>query len=347
MATSLGHYGVSLGAGQLEQAVASADVLLVDDVLLGQLPQTTSTVIAVKGAEDTKTLAGCERVILALRAAGVRRGDHLVAIGGGAVQDVATFVADVYMRGIAWSYVPSTLMAMVDSCIGGKSSINVGEVKNLVGGIYPPRHVYVDPMFLGSLSPAALASGFAEAAKIAFCRSAAAFTGYLERYSAFADDPTELIHHVLLAKKWFIEIDEHDRAERRLLNFGHTFGHALEAATDHALPHGLAVAVGVLCATAHPLAARNEATIALGRHCTELIGLAGDLVPAAVAGYDPGVFERALRSDKKHSAGWFHLILPAEAGGVAEVRLRSDDAGWASVAEATRRTIDTLRSELP
>lgn len=347
MATSHGHYGVSLGTGQLAQAAASADVLLVDDVLVGQLPQTSSTVIAVKGAEDTKTLAGCERVILALRAAGVRRGDHLLAIGGGAVQDVATFVADIYMRGIAWSYAPSTLMAMVDSCIGGKSSINVGEVKNLVGGIYPPRHVYVDPRFLGSLSPAALGSGFAEAAKIAFCRNEAAFTGYLERYAAFADDPTALIHHVLLAKKWFIEIDEHDRAERRLLNFGHTFGHALEAATNHALPHGLAVAVGVLCATAHPLAARNDATIELARHYTELIASAGDLVPAAVAGYDNVVFERSFRSDKKHSAGWFHLILPAEPGGVAEVRLRSDDDGWASVAEATQRTLDTLGSELP
>ncbi len=347
VAASGSNYLVSLGPGQLAEAVASATVLLVDDALLDQLPPTARSVIAVAGNEEAKTLAGCERVILAMRGVGVRRDDHLLAIGGGAVQDVATFVADIYMRGLRWSYAPSTLMAMADSCIGGKSSINVGEVKNLVGGIYPPQRVFVDPVFLGSLSPAALASGFAEAAKIAFCRSKETFAGYLERYAAFADDPTALIHHVLLAKKWFIEIDEHDRRERRLLNFGHTFGHALEAATSHTLPHGLAIAVGVLCALAHPLAARNAATLALDRHCRELIALAGDLVPHALAGYDQAVFARAFRSDKKHATGWFHLILPADGGGVVEIVLPSDDAAWAAIDTATHLTLDTLRRQLP
>ncbi|WP_448629983.1 3-dehydroquinate synthase [Cellulomonas soli] len=187
-----------------------------------------------------------------MREAGVRRGDHVVAVGGGVIQDLATFVTDVYMRGLPWSYVPTTLMAMADSCIGGKSSINVGDVKNLVGGIYPPSAVVVDPDFLASLSATARAAGFSEAAKIAFCRGPETFDGYLAAYDGFEGDPDALIDLVLRAKRWFVEIDEHDRKERRLLNFGHTFGHALEVAVDHRISHGLAVAFGVLCATRHP-----------------------------------------------------------------------------------------------
>lgn len=340
--SSTGSYDVRIGAGQFRDAVASAALVVVDEALVDRVPATGVPVLAVPAGEETKTLAGCENLILRMRDAGVRRGDHVVAVGGGVIQDLATFVTDVYMRGLPWSYVPTTLMAMADSCIGGKSSINVGDVKNLVGGIYPPTAVVVDPEFLTTLSPTARAAGFSEAAKISFCRGPEAFEGYLAAYERFGSEPEALIDLVLRSKRWFVEIDEHDRKERRLLNFGHTFGHALEVAVDHEISHGLGVAVGVLCATQHPSAGTGPQIEQLAAHCRALLASA-DGVGEALARFDPERYERAFRADKKHGADGFHLILPAEGGGVKEVRTGSTAQDWDLVLALTEQTIMSLK----
>lgn len=340
--SSSGSYDVRIGAGGFAAAVSRGDdVVVIDAVLAHMVPERAAPVLVIEASEDTKTLAGCERLILSLRENGVRRGDHVLAVGGGVVQDIATFTTDVYMRGLAWTYVPTTLMSMVDSCIGGKSSINVGDVKNLVGGIYPPDAVVIDPVFLGSLTPTALAAGFCEAVKIAYCRGPEAFDEYLERYDRFDTDPAALIEHVLRAKRWFVEIDEHDKKERRLLNFGHTFGHALETAVDHTLSHGLAVAVGVLCAIEHPASAGGPEVDALEAHCRMLLASAPG-VAEALARFDLSRYERAFRADKKHGSSDFRLILPAPGGGVVEVGTVNTADGWRAVEGATRRTLDSL-----
>lgn len=317
------------------------DLLIVDRALIGQV-STSGPTIVVDASEEAKTLAGCERVVLEMRAAGTRRGHHVVAVGGGVVQDIATFVTDIYMRGLAWTYAPTTLMAMADSCIGGKSSINVGGVKNLVGGFHPPSRVIVDTSFLHTLPAPAVAAGLAEAVKICFCRGQASFDAYLEHSASFDDQPERLLRHVLEAKKWFIEVDEHDRAERLLLNFGHTFGHALEAATGHRLSHGLGVAVGILCALGHPAAQRNAGTAALEQHCRALLSAAPDL-DEVLDGLDEQRYEAAFRSDKKHTPSAFRLILPAGGEGVREVETPSDAQGWATVLTATREALGSLR----
>ncbi len=343
--TSVGSYDVRIGSGGFLRSVAGTrDVVIVDSAVRAMVPQRDAPVLVVEASEHTKTLAGCERLILELRQAGVRRGDRVLAVGGGVVQDVATFVSDVYMRGLAWSYVPTTLMAMADSCIGGKSSINVGEVKNLVGGIYPPESVIIDPVFLASLSGSAIAAGLSEAVKIAYCRGPEAFNEYLWLHARFAEDPAALIEHVLLCKRWFVEVDEHDQLERRLLNFGHTFGHAVESAVDHRLSHGLAVAFGVLCAINHPLSAKGPLVNALGEHCRSLLAGAGT-VDEALLGFDWERFEQAFRADKKHSADAFRLILPAPDGGVAEVETGATAKDWDVIAAVTRQTIDTALGE--
>jgi 3-dehydroquinate synthase len=345
--SSSGTYGVHLGPGGFASALSrGGDVVVVDAGLRHLVPPRDLPVLDVEASEAGKTLAGCERLIVGLIEAGVRRGDHLLAVGGGAVQDIVTFVADVYMRGLAWTYVPTTLMSMADSCIGGKSAINVGTVKNLVGGIHPPDSVIIDPAFLGSLSPSALAAGLSEAAKIAYCRGPEAFEGYLERYDRFEADPTALIEHVLRAKTWFIEIDEHDVKERRLLNFGHTFGHALETAVDHTLSHGLAVATGMLCAIRHPASGAGPQVEALESHCRALLACVPDLADS-LARFDAERFELAFRSDKKHGSSTFRLILPTAHGGVAEVERDSSAAEWALVEKATRTTLDSLTGETP
>jgi 3-dehydroquinate synthase len=340
--SSSGSYDVRIGTGEFAKALTRGDdVVVVDAALRHLIPERAAAVISIEASEDAKTLTGCEQLIMSLRGAGVRRGDHVLAVGGGVVQDIATFVTDVYQRGVAWSYVPTTLMAMTDSCIGGKSSINVGEVKNLVGGFHPPEAVIVDPVFLGSLSQTALVAGFAEAMKIAYCRGPATFDGYLESYDRFDVDPTSLIVHVLRAKQWFVEIDEHDQLERRLLNFGHTFGHALESAVDHALSNGLSVAVGVLCAIRHPASAVGPEVDALETHCRSLLALASGVVEA-LNGFDRERFERAFRADKKHGTSTFRLVLPAPGGGVVEVQTRNTPDEWDVIEAVTRQTLDSV-----
>jgi 3-dehydroquinate synthase len=341
--SSSGEYEVVVGSsGALTVACADAGAVVVDSRLTGLLPPTSAPVVEVEASEENKDLAACERLALALRDAGVRRGDLLVAVGGGVVQDVATFVASVYMRGLPWTYAPTTLMAMADSCIGGKSSINAGGVKNLLGNIYPPGRVVVDPVFLRTLAPAAISAGLAEAVKICFCRGEEAFRGYLDRYERFDADPTPLLVHTLASKQWFIEVDEHDRAERRLLNFGHTFGHALEVGVDYRTSHGAAVAVGMLCALNHPGSARTGTTEVLRGHCLELLSEVRDL-GEALEGFDDVRFERAFRSDKKHTASSFTLILPAVSGGVQEVSVANDDVSWTEIANAVSVTLSGLK----
>ncbi len=303
--------------------------------------QTRRTVLEVTADEESKTLSGVERLVSQMLDAGVRRGDQVVAVGGGVVQDIATFATDIYMRGIDWTYVPTTLMAMADSCIGGKSSINVGKVKNVVGGLHPPVKVVVDPVFLPSLSPAARAAGLAEAAKIAYCRGGASFDGYLELLDRFDQDPTDLLLHVLSAKQWFIEVDEDDKKERRLLNFGHTFGHALESAVEHTISHGAAVAVGILCALEHPLATDSPRAQALGQHCRQLLGEV-DTLADSLDRFDRQTFEEAFRSDKKHSNDSFRLILPVDDEGVAEIETGTGPREWTAILNSTTSTIGSL-----
>ena len=341
--SSAGDYQVLVGRGVVDDALAGgADVVLADRSVAERLHLTDrGRLVELDADEDTKTLAGCERVVLALRELGVRRGDHVVVVGGGVVQDVGTFVTDIYMRGLPWTYVPTTLMAMTDSCIGGKSSINAGGVKNLVGGFHPPTRVVVDPVFLSTLPPPSISAGLAEAVKICYCRGQDSFDGYLERFATFEERPEELLAHVLAAKKWFIEVDEHDQKERLLLNFGHTFGHALEAGTQHRLSHGLGVAVGVLCALRHPEAVVNHGTRALEAHCRQLLAVDPEL-PAILGTLDDVAYERAFRSDKKHAADTFRLILPAAGEGVRRVETPSDTAGWTAVHTATREVLASL-----
>lgn len=334
---------MSVGSGLFAEILrGSVDVIVIDRSLSHVAADSTVPVIPVEATEESKTLGGCEELVLAMNAAGVRRGDRVLAVGGGVIQDVATFVTDIYMRGLSWIYAPTTLMSMADSCIGGKSSINVGMVKNLVGGFHPPSEIVIDSTFLATLPPPAISAGLAEAAKIAFCRGCGTYEEYLRLHAIFANDPVPLLLHVLTAKKWFIEVDEHDQRERRLLNFGHTFGHAIEAAVDHRLSHGIAVAIGMLCAIAHPASAAGTHVHALEAHCRELLRPVVDL-PEVLSNFDAARFQHAFRSDKKHSSSEFRLILPAPGEGVHEVALPNDDRAWDDVSTVVANTLHSLR----
>jgi 3-dehydroquinate synthase len=352
--SALADYSVAFSPlTDLSQWHPSADLLLVDNFFRGRLALPEDLpVIWIEASEETKALQETLPLFVAMKQAGLGRSSRLAAIGGGVVQDIATFVASLFMRGIRWSYVPTTFLGMTDSCLGGKSSINVGPYKNLIGNFHPPSRIDILPVFARTLPAVELAGGAAEAAKIAFCRGASTFAIY-ERLAApllsgawQEQQLAELLHATLAVKQWFIETDEFDQAERRLLNFGHTWGHALESATAFAIPHGLAVAIGMMasiCFTEH-----QTESAGLWQHCLQLLGPV--LEPQQLQAFDAERFVKAFQADKKHSPGQYHLIVPTStdpAGlGVREIQLPADQASLDAVLAAMQQAIAMLEPEL-
>lgn len=214
--------------------------------------------------EEHKTLRTLEEGYRALLRAGVNREDLILAFGGGVVGDLAGFLAATYMRGIRYLQVPTTLMAMVDSSIGGKVGVDLPEGKNLVGAFYRPEAVLADMRLLETLPRREVLSGLAEVAKYGFLYDGgilAEMEGWAEGIPGAGYDFSRLVAACAARKAGVVSADERDLSgERVLLNYGHTFGHALEAATAyHVLRHGEAVALGMI------MAARLAESIGMAR----------------------------------------------------------------------------------
>jgi 3-dehydroquinate synthetase len=197
---------------------------------------------ALPDGERGKTLAQLERAAVRLLRAGATRRSLVVGMGGGAVTDAAGFLAATYMRGVEWAAVPTTLLAMVDAALGGKTAVNLPAAKNAVGAFHPPVAVLADPAALRTLPPRELRSGLGEVVKYAALRPA-----LLAGVPAAARAPgAALVAACMRAKLEIVERDPKERGERKLLNLGHTFGHGVEAAGRfHRYTHGEAVAVGL------------------------------------------------------------------------------------------------------
>lgn len=326
--SSSGSYSVELGVGQLTSNVpASIHEFTIMDLNVSRLwPELNSQAghsIPVLAIEENKTLSTCAELIESLRAQGANRSSSFCAFGGGIIQDLATFTASVYMRGIQWTYAPTTLLGMVDSCIGGKSSINVGPYKNIAGNYYPPQKIVIDIDFCKTLDLPELLAGLCEAVKICFAAGGDQFKKYL---NLFADQSLFLSSEQLLSvislslatKKQFIENDEFDLGPRLLLNFGHTFGHAIEAATDFKITHGVAVGMGMLAeiklATLTGVVARDSERIQkLRKHIAYLL----NQIPYMTKGIATLELESAIsafKSDKKHRKDAYAVIMPNEIG---------------------------------
>ncbi len=202
----------------------------------------------VPATEETKSLAGVAALVDWLMANRAVRSSILVAIGGGCIQDLVSFTAHLYYRGIAWIFLPTTVLSQSDSCIGAKSGINVLPYKNQLGVLHSPRRIMISTEFVGTLPDVEVASGYGEIVKLAVT-SSRHFLPLLE--SALANggirNPRllDLTRASLAAKQEIIEEDEYEADLRRILNYGHSFGHALEAITGHKVPHGLGVLWGI------------------------------------------------------------------------------------------------------
>jgi 3-dehydroquinate synthase len=279
--------------------------------------------------EENKNLHTVEDLIIKLSEKQISRKDVICGIGGGVVQDLITLTASIYKRGIAWEYLPTTLTAMADSCIGGKSSINAGSAKNVIGNIYPPKLIIIDTFFLKSLDPVSIIGGISEAVKICFARNPDSFKDFLKLYELIdrSNHQTyqQLIRLSLASKKWFIEIDEFDKKERQLLNFGHSWGHAWESAVGFKANHGVAVAIGMLAALNHPQSVKTETSILLRNFLMEILKPIKTYLTNLFENTNWQIFEASLKNDKKNTADVLKLILPDQSGGVSAVALENSE----------------------
>ena len=345
--SSRGDYAVRIAPGAFRSLLEDrpGEPIIADAYFAAGLAELGDRLIVVEAVEGNKTLGQGERIIEALRDLGVGRADRVVALGGGIVQDVSTLATSLYMRGIPWTYVPTTLLGMADSCIGGKSSINVGPYKNLAGNFHPPVEIVIDPEFIRTLSSEDRIGGMCEAMKISFCRGPEAFDRYLQLQiaaeSGGAAAEAELLAHVLGCKQWFIEVDEFDQKERRQLNFGHTFAHALEAATSFKVSHGAAVGVGVVAADHLAVACGLPGAPTLHEHALALLARVPDLGPR-LEEVDDAAFARAFMLDKKHGPDGMHVIIPAAGGGTEERVLSGGDETMVMVRQALEAAISEV-----
>ena len=273
--------------------------------------------IVLPPGEATKSWAELERLCDRLLGLGVERGDHVVALGGGVVGDLVGFAAAVLKRGCGFVQVPTTLLAQVDSSVGGKTGINARAGKNLVGAFHQPALVLIDPAVLDTLPPRELAAGYAEVVKYGLIDDPAFFAWCEANGRALLagdrDRRTHAIAHSVAAKARIVAADEFEtNGTRALLNLGHTFGHALEAEVgfDGSLLHGEAVAAG--CALAFRYSARlglcGQDDAARVSDQFRAVGLPDGLAAARIAA-NGAALTRHMRHDKKMAAGTLPFLL--------------------------------------
>jgi 3-dehydroquinate synthase len=281
------------------------------DPLLESLQPRTAATLAIPPGEQHKTLQAFGRVIDALVAAGVPRDGGVLALGGGVVGDIAGFAAASYQRGIAFLQAPTTLLSQVDSAVGGKTGVNHAAGKNLVGAFHQPLAVFCDVGTLHTLPDRELRAGLAEVIKYGLIADEA-FLRWLEKDLdlLLRRDPAALARAIARSceiKARIVSHDEREAGERALLNFGHTFGHAIEAATKYAqFLHGEAVALGMWMAT--EMSARlGWIKAADAERVRRLLQRAG--LPAAATSIGAARGAELMRHDKKVLDGRVRLVL--------------------------------------
>ena len=299
-------------------------------------------VLAIPSGENSKSRGSWGWITDQLIERGFGRDSAIVALGGGVIGDLAGFVAATYMRGLPIVHVPTTLLAMIDASIGGKTWVDTQAGKNLVGAFYPPAGVLVDPQLLDTLPLRELRTGFAEALK----HGAIANRGYFDSVvsaiprvlygrGTAGDSLAQVIVGSIEIKSGIVARDEHEGGVRKILNFGHTVGHAIEMLSGYSLAHGEAVAIGM---TLESRIAERVA-IAAGGLEKEIRGAltAAGLPVERPANMDADRILEVMQSDKKARAGEVRYALPRAIGEMAGA-----DSGWTvSVAESIVREVLT------
>jgi 3-dehydroquinate synthase len=321
-----GTYDVCIGSGLLQSAGAALTALypaprrimlisddtvraLWGDVLIASLREAGYTVseFVFPHGEASKTPDTIVRMWEALAAADLTRTDLIAALGGGVVGDMAGFAAATFLRGISFVQFPTTLLAMVDSSVGGKTGADLAAGKNLVGAFHQPGAVFCDTDTLATLPAEIFADGCAEVIKYGYINDPALLT-LLER--PFGDAPEAVIARCVADKRDLVEADERDTGARQLLNLGHTAGHAVETLSDFRISHGSAVAIGMLVmARAAVAAGLCEADVPA--HMERM--LKAYALPTKCP-FTAEAMAKVALSDKKRKGDRITLVLPARVG---------------------------------
>lgn len=246
------HFIESFGS-EIKSIVKSGDYIIIDNIVsklngIREYIEDYENVIIINASEKTKSYEEIIPFLEQLISNGVKRNNRLIAIGGGVIQDVTAFIASILYRGVDWIFFPTTLLSQADSCIGSKTSINFGKYKNQLGNFYPPLSIHIDTKILSFLKDRDIRSGVGEMAHYFFVSGPGDVDFFERQYLITLHDQSNMqtvIGSSLAIKKRYIEIDEFDRKERIVFNYGHTFGHAIESITNYNIPHGVSVCFGM------------------------------------------------------------------------------------------------------
>lgn len=339
-------YDVRIGAGAIEHLGAWAREVLgkcraaiVTDATVNALyGEATEASLRAAGmdpirfafpaGERNKRLSTLEDILEWLAENQITRADAIVALGGGVPGDVAGFAAAVYARGIRFVQVPTTLLAAVDSSVGGKTAVDLRAGKNLAGSFHQPSLVVTDTAVMRALPSALLADGAAEIIKYGVLADAELFARM--RRSDWTDDLGAIIARSVAIKRDFVRADEFDTGARRMLNLGHTFGHAIEKCSGFALSHGQGVAIGMAIAAG----AAGERAL-----CAEILDANRNCGLPTRCPYPADVLARAARTDKKRAGDRIALILPERVG-----KCRVETIDVSELEDAFRRGIAAMEA---
>lgn len=286
----------------------------------------TERTIIIEATEENKIIDTAVGICEKITEIPAKRNATLISIGGGIIQDITGFVANIVYRGIHWIYVPTTLLAACDSCIGGKTSLNYKRYKNLLGTFYPPDVIHICSDFFYTLTDRDFKSGLGEVVKFNIMSGVSGLENIENNIGNLLEREPETVQifvkNSLSFKKNFIEIDEFDRGERIKLNFAHTFGHAIEVVSNYGIPHGTAVAIGMIMADSISVK-RGILEEAVAKQAEkvllDVINIDDNLLKVSTE-----EFLKAMRKDKKQTSADLTAVLLANYGETPDLNVVHD-----------------------
>jgi len=249
------HFTNGIDNHELEVALDGRTVHFIVDANVSKLHKDriqdfakAATFIEVEAEEEFKTIRTSQSIMLTLLNNNISKSDVVVVVGGGLTQDIGAFVANTLKRGLNWYFLPTTLLAMCDSCIGSKYGINLAGFKNQVGGFWPPSRIFIDLEYVKTSQKEHMIAGIGEILKVHLISGEEDFNKIEEKHHQILEDDKVLKYFILRSleiKKVIVEKDEFDKDYRHILNYGHTFGHGIESYTNNQVPHGIGVTIGM------------------------------------------------------------------------------------------------------
>jgi 3-dehydroquinate synthase len=298
----------------------------------------------VDATENNKGIDTVLKVCEFLQDNNANRGSMLYVIGGGIIQDLGAFAGAMYKRGIPWTFVPTTLLSQADSCLGGKTAVNHGKTKNVLGLFSAPRQVLIDPKFINTLAYNDQLSGGGEIFRLLITGGVKGFEFFQQNVEAFISGSREATRQLMIGslsvKKSIVEHDEFEIDIRRSMNYGHSIGHAIEALSKYAIPHGQGVAIGILVEN---IIAKNRGMLS-EKECREMYTTGKKIITAEVWNefrrLDAFKLLPFLTNDKKAEGSNLKLATLLSIGNMKFIDLPLDETGIAEVSRAMKEVIE-------